>query len=158
MEPPTLAGLPSQACQTSLSSMLLTLNTLGVPIAEHKTEGPQSYYRISGHYSRLTEDGGSPPIRQIESSIYRARCLAYKKVSYTPRAPIPNRNTKCCMQSHPSGSSFSATHHKSNTGVPEPHHHIRFTNGFREDVKMWQNFLKIGMAQVCFLPVLGKFR
>ena len=40
MEPPTLAGLPSQACQTSLSSMLLTFNTLGVPIAEHKTEGP----------------------------------------------------------------------------------------------------------------------
>ena len=39
MEPPTLAGLPSQACQTSLSSMLLTFNTLGVSIAEHKTEG-----------------------------------------------------------------------------------------------------------------------
>ena len=39
MEPPTLAGLPSQACQTSLSSMLLKFNTLGVPIAEHKTEG-----------------------------------------------------------------------------------------------------------------------
>ena len=27
-------------------------------------------------------------------------------------------------------------------GVPKPHHHIRLTNGFREDVKMWQNFLK----------------
>ena len=43
------------------------------------------------------------------------------------------------MQSHPSGSSFSATHHKSK---PKPHHHIRLTNGFREDVKMLQNFLK----------------
>ena len=40
MEPPTLAGLPSQACQMSLSSMLLTLNTLGVPIAEHKLRDP----------------------------------------------------------------------------------------------------------------------
>ena len=35
----------------------------------------------STHYSRLTKDGGSPPTRQVESSIYRARCLAYKKVS-----------------------------------------------------------------------------
>ena len=115
MEPPTLAGLPSQAWQTSLSSMLLTFNTLGVPIAEHKTEGPSLIIEFLGIILD-SEDGGSPPTRQIESSIYRARCLAYKKVSYTPRAPIPNRNTKFCMQSHPSGSSFSATHHKSNTG------------------------------------------
>ena len=35
-------------------------------------------------------------------ALYRARCLAYKKVSHTPRAPIPNRNTKFCMQSHAS--------------------------------------------------------
>ena len=27
-------------------------------------------------------------------------------------------------------------------GVSKPHHHIRLTNGFREDVKMWQIFLK----------------
>ena len=40
MEPPAQNGLSSQACQTSLSSMLLTFRTLGAPIAEHKTEGP----------------------------------------------------------------------------------------------------------------------
>jgi hypothetical protein len=27
-------------------------------------------------------------------------------------------------------------------GVSKPHHHIRLTNGFREDVKMWQIFHK----------------
>jgi hypothetical protein len=27
-------------------------------------------------------------------------------------------------------------------GVSKPHNHIRLTNGFREDVKMWQFFLK----------------
>ena len=40
MEPPAQTGLHSQACQTNLFSMLLTFRTLGVPIAEHKTEGP----------------------------------------------------------------------------------------------------------------------
>ena len=48
MEPPTLAGLPSQACQMSLSSMLFTLNTLGVPIAEHKIEGPSLIIEFLG--------------------------------------------------------------------------------------------------------------
>ena len=68
--------------------------------------------------------------------------MAHKKVSYTPRAPINNWNIKFCMQNNCPGSSFSATYHKSNTGVSKPHHHIRLTNGFREDVKMWQIFLK----------------
>ena len=27
-------------------------------------------------------------------------------------------------------------------GVPKPHHHIRLNNGFREDVQMWQFFIK----------------
>ena len=48
---------------------------------------------IIGHYSRLTEDAGSPSTRQTESSSYGARCLAYKKVRYNPRALFPNRNT-----------------------------------------------------------------
>ena len=41
-------SLPSQACQTSLSSMLLTFRTLGVPIAEHKTEGPSLIIEFLG--------------------------------------------------------------------------------------------------------------
>ena len=48
MEPPAQTGLPSQACQTSLSSMLLTFRTLGVPIAEHKTEGPSLIIEFLG--------------------------------------------------------------------------------------------------------------
>ena len=48
MEPPTRTGLPSQVCQTSLSSMLLTFRTLGVPIAEHKTEGPSLIIEFLG--------------------------------------------------------------------------------------------------------------
>ena len=48
MEPPAQTGLPSQACQTSLSSMLLTFRTLGIPIAEHKTEGPSLIIEFLG--------------------------------------------------------------------------------------------------------------
>jgi hypothetical protein len=50
MEPPAPAqtGLPYQACQTSLSSMLLTFRTLGVPIEEHKTERPSLIIEFLG--------------------------------------------------------------------------------------------------------------
>ena len=40
MEPPAETKPYSQPCQAGLTSMLLTFKTLGVPIAEHKTEGP----------------------------------------------------------------------------------------------------------------------
>ena len=117
MEPPTLAGLPSQACQTSLSSMLLTFNTLGVPIAEHKTEGPSLIIEFLGIILDSQKmEARLPPDKLNRLSIELDAWHIKKKISYTPRAPIPNRNTKFCMQGHPSGSSFSATHHKSNTG------------------------------------------
>ena len=48
MEPPTVAGLPSQACQATLSNMLLTFNALGVPIGEHKTEGTSHIIELLG--------------------------------------------------------------------------------------------------------------
>ena len=117
MEPPALAGLPSQACQTSLSSMLLTFNTLGVPIAEHKTEGPSLIIEFLGIILDSQKmEARLPPDKLNRLSIELDAWHIKKKISYTPRAPIPNRNTKFCMQGHPSGSSFSATHHKSNTG------------------------------------------
>ena len=43
-------------------------------------------------------------------------------------------------------------------GVSKPHNHIRLTNGFREDVKMWPIFWT-GMGQVCFSTLSGhKFK
>ncbi len=48
MEPPAKIGASSHACQASLSSMLLTFTTLGVPIAEQKTEGPSQVIEFLG--------------------------------------------------------------------------------------------------------------
>ncbi len=40
MEPPAKIGASSNACQASLSSMLLTFTTLGVPLPNKKQRGP----------------------------------------------------------------------------------------------------------------------
>jgi hypothetical protein len=114
-EPPAQTGLPSQACQTSLSSML-TECTLGVPIAEHKTEGPSLIIEFLGIIIDSQKMEARLPSDKLNRLFVDLNSWHTKKVSYTPRAPITNWNIKFCMQSNCPRSSFSATYHKSNTG------------------------------------------
>jgi hypothetical protein len=135
--------------------MLLTFCTLGVPIAEHKTEGPSLIIEFIGIIIDTQKMEARLPSNKLNRLFADLNLWHTKKVSYTPRAPITNWNIKFCMQRNCPGSSFSATYYKSNTGVSKPHNHIRLTNGFREDVKMWPIFLT-GMGQVYFSTLSGQ--
>ena len=46
--PPPHTHTHSQACQVSLSSMLLTFSNLGIPVAIHKTQGPDNVLEFMG--------------------------------------------------------------------------------------------------------------
>ena len=116
MEPPTLAGLPSQACQTSLSSMLLTFNTLGVPIAKHKTEGPSLIIEFLGIILDSQKIKARLPPDKLNRLSIELDAWHIKKSATLQELQSLIGTLKFCMQSHPSRSSFSATHHKSNTG------------------------------------------
>ena len=116
MEPATLAGLPSQACQTSLSNMLLTFNTLGVPIAEHKTEGPSLIIEFLGIILDSQKMEARLPPDKLNRLSTELDAWHIKKSAKLQELQSLIGTLKFCMQSHPSGSSFSATHHKSNTG------------------------------------------
>ena len=142
MEPPTLAGLPSQACQTSLSSMLLTFNTLGVPIAEHKTEGPSLIIEFLGIILDSQKmEARLPPDKLNRLSIELDAWHIKKSATLQElQSLIGTLNFACKVI--PPGRAFLQRIINLTRGVPKPHHHIRLTNGFREDVKMWQNFLK----------------
>ena len=48
IEPAADSSSPSQDCQQSLSSMLLTLKKLGIPIAADKTQGPSTCLEFMG--------------------------------------------------------------------------------------------------------------
>ena len=142
MGPPTLAGLPSQACQTSLSSMLLTFNTLGVPIAEHKTEGPSLIIEFLGIILDSQKmEARLPPDKLNRLSIELDAWHMKKSATLQElQSLIGTLNFACKVI--PPGRAFLQRIINLTRGVPKPHHHIRLTNGFREDVKMWQNFLK----------------
>ena len=152
MEPPTLAGLPSQACQTSLSSMLLTFNTLGVPIAEHKTEGPSLIIEFLGIIldSSQKMEARLPPDRLNRLSIELDAWHIKKSATLQElQSLIGTQNFACKVI--PPDRAFLQHIINLTRGVPKPHHHIRLTNGFREDVKMWQNFLKNWTGTSLFL-------
>ena len=132
MEPPTLAGLPSQACQTSLSSMLLTFNTLGVPIAEHKTEGPSLIIEFLGIiFDSQKMEARLPPDKLNRLSIELDAWHIKKSATLQElQSLIGTLNFACKVI--PPGRAFLQRIINLTRGVPKPHHHV----------KMWQNFLK----------------
>ena len=139
---PTLAGLPSQACQTSLSSMLLTFNTLGVPIAEHKTEGPSLIIEFLGIILDSQKmEARLPPDKLNRLSIELDAWHIKKSATLQELQSLMGTLNFACKVIPP-GRAFLQRIINLTRVVPKPHHHIRLTNGFREDVKMWQNFLK----------------
>ena len=151
MEPPTLAGLHSQACQTSLSSMLLTFNTLGVPTGEHKTEGPSLIIEFLGIIlDSLKMEARLPPDKLNRLSIeLDAWHIKKSDTLQELQSLIGTLNFACKVI--PPGRAFLQRIINLTRGVPKPHHHIRLTKGFREDVKMWQNFLKSWNGTSLFL-------
>jgi hypothetical protein len=144
MEPPAQTGLPSQACQTSLSSMLLTFRTLGVSIAEHKTEGPSPIIEFLGIIidsekmeARLPSDKLNRLYNYVDLNSWHTKNSATLQEL---QSLIGTLHFSCKVIAP--GRAFLQRIINLTRGVSKPHHHIRLTNGFREDVKMWQIFLK----------------
>ena len=132
MEPPTLAGLPSQACQMSLSSMLLTFYTLGVPIAEHKTEGPSLIIEFLGIiFDSQKMVARLPPDKLNRLSIELDAWHIKKSATLQELQSLIGTLNFACKVIPPSRA-FLQRIINLTRGVPKPHHHV----------KMWQNFLK----------------
>ena len=64
-----------------------------------------------------------------------------QKVNNVTGATVLNRFTRVCMQGCSPRAPLPAMYDPAYKGVKQPHHPIRLNTGFREDVKMWQNFI-----------------
>ena len=142
MEPPAQTGLPSQACQTSLSSMLLTFRTLGVSIAEHKTVGPSPIIEFLGIIIDSQKMEARLPSDKLNRLYVHLNSWHTKKSATLQelQSLIGTLHFSCKVIAP--GRAFLQRIINLTRGVSKPHHRIRLTNGFREDVKMWQIFLK----------------
>ena len=122
--------------------MLLTFNTLGVSIAEPKTEGPLLFIEFLGIIldSQKMEARLSPDKLNRLSIELDAWHLKKSATLQELQSLIGTLNFACKVI--PPGRAFLQRIINLTRGVPKPHHHIRLTNGFRVDVKMWKIFLK----------------
>ena len=142
MEPPAKIGASSHACQASLSSMLLTFTTLGVPIAEQKTEEPCQVIAFLG----ITLDSQKMEARLPADKLSRLSTDLNSwqtKTSATLQelqSLIGTLNFACKVIAP--GRAFLRRIINLTRGVSKPHHHVRLTKGFRDDVYMWQTFLR----------------
>ena len=139
--------------------MLLTFNTLGIPIAEHKTEGPSLIIEFLGIILDLQKmEARLPPDKLNRLSVELDAWHIKKSATLQePQSLTGTLNFACRVI--PPGRAFLQRIINLTRGVTKPHYHIRLTNGFREDVKMLQNFPKDWNGTSLFLnPCWEKFR
>ena len=107
IEPATPFPPHSQACQQSLSSMHLTFNNLGIPLAPHKTQGPCTTLEFMGIIlDTVRMEAGLPP----DKASGLLDLLLRQEVLHPQRITIAYRDPEICMQSCTSGQAFFATH------------------------------------------------
>ena len=127
----TFSSMPND-----LSSMLLTFNTLGVSIAEHKTEGPNLIIEFLGIILDSQKmEARLPPDKLNRLSIELDAWHIKKSATLQElQSLIGTLNFACKVI--PPGRAYLQRIINLTRGVPKSHHHIRLTNSFREDVKM----------------------
>lgn len=138
-----LAGAPgSSQCEQSLHRALALCETLGVPVASHKTEGPTSWLVFLGIELDTQQRIVRLPdikLRRLQKDI---RKWESKKVC-TKRellSLIGQLQHACCVVRP--GRSFLRRMIDLSKGVRELHHKVRLNRGFRSDLRWW----------VCFVP------
>ena len=143
----------SQVCEQTLRRALEICARLGVPIADHNTEGPWVVITFLG----IELNTRTMTVRLPDEKLFRLREEIRRwqgRYSCTKRelqSLVGQLHHSCCVVKP--GRTFlrrmldllwlpSAT---------EPHHHIRLNNGFRSDLQWWATFLPTWNGIVCCL-------
>ena len=137
-----LMGAPgSNQCEQSLHRALALCETLGVPVASHKTEGPTSclvFLRIELDTQQRIVRLPDIKLRRLQKEIRKWE----SKKACTKRellSLIGQLQHACCVVRP--GRSFLRRMIDLSKGVRELHHKVRLNRGFRSDLRWWACFL-----------------
>ncbi len=144
----------SQQCEQALQSALARCDTLGVPVAQRKTEGPSTTLTFLG----LELDTTSLTVRLPPAKLDRLRreiqrWEGLKSCSKRELLSIIGQLQHACCAIRP-GRSFLRRMIELSKCVRELHHRVRLNAGFRSDLRWWGCFLPIWngscpMATLC---------
>ena len=128
-------------CQTSLDNMLSTFKTIGIPIAEGKTQGPSQVLEFMGILlDTVKMEARLPPdkiakLNACLNEFERKKSCTLKEL----QSLIGTLNFACKVV--PPGRPFLQRMIALTRNVLKSHHHIRLNVGFFHDLQMWKKFI-----------------
>ena len=129
-------ALGSSQCEQSLHRALALCETLGVPVASHKTEGPTSCLVFLG----IELDPQQRIVRLLDIKLRRLQKEIRKWESKKACISLIDQLQHACCVVRP-GRSFLRRMIDLSKGVRELHHKVRLNRGFRSDLRWWACFL-----------------
>ena len=129
-------------CQHIMGIFKLTLQSIGVPIAVEKTEGPTTVLCFLG----LELDSDTMVVRipfaKVSEITERINTiLSQEKVTLKAMQSLIGVLNFACRAIVP-GRPFCRRLINSICGLTKPYHHLRITSGMRQDLQMWLSFFQ----------------
>lgn len=141
IEPPAVSTPHNSLCQKSLENMLSIFQTINIPIAKGKTQGPLQVIEFMGILLDTVKMQARLPVDKIgrlqtalEEFQHRRSCTLKELQSL-----IGTLNFACRVV--PPGRPFLQRMIDLTRNVKKSHHHIKLSSGFFEDLKMWKEFI-----------------
>ncbi|KAM4794908.1 uncharacterized protein WCC33_000060 [Rhinophrynus dorsalis] len=140
----------SDECSRLLHGFREIAACFGVPIAEEKTEGPQSVITFLGIEINSVDMVFRLPQDKLDALVSLvARVRASKKVTLRQLQTLMGHLVFACRVM-PMGRPFCRRLSLATRGVRSPHHRIRVTKSIRDDLSVWQEFLSEFNGHTCW--------
>lgn len=141
IEPAASQQPASQLCRQSLSSMLLTFKNLNIPVAVDKTQGPKTVLEFMGIILDSERMEARLPPDKVER-IQLALASFNRRKSCTLRELQSLIGTlNFAYRVVPPGRPFLQRMIALTRNVSQPHHHIKLSSGFFQDLNIWKQFI-----------------
>lgn len=131
----------SDHCQYMLDCFRQLCNDIGVPIAEHKTEGPSqqlSFLGVDLNTIHMTAQLPHEKLTKYSSEIIlflgKSKCTLRELKSIIGMLQFAT----CVI---PIGKCFLRRLHDATIGITKPHYYIKLTKKIKEDLSLWNMFL-----------------
>ena len=148
-----LAAFTGKGCQHTLDSALELLQDIGVPVAHNKTVQPTTSMTFLGINIDTVKREISMPqdkIGPLRDEIAAVLSAPTKKITLNKIQSLVGKLSFVC-RAIPIGRAFLRRLIDAQRGGSRPHHRIRVTQGMREDLNLWQEFLQYHNGTTAFL-------
>ena len=140
IEPPASKPPLNSYCKSSLESMLSTFKTIGIPIADGKTQGPSQVLEFMGILLDTTKMQSRLPLDKTKKILASFEQFERKKscTLHDLQSLIGTLNFACKVV--PPGRPFLQRMIALTCNVSKQHH-IKLNTGFFHDLSMWKQFI-----------------